>query len=76
MPMLTDPSRKYRAFPQIDLPDRSWPSNVITSPPRWLSTDLRDGNQSIIDPMDSVKKNRFFDLLVEIGVKEIEVGFS
>ena len=75
MPMLNDPSRKYAAFPQVNLPDRQWPSRTITAPPRWLSTDLRDGNQSIIDPMDAVKKNRFFDLLVEIGVKEIEVGF-
>ena len=75
MTMLSNPSRKYQAFPQIDLPNRQWPGNVITTPPRWLSTDLRDGNQSIIDPMDAVKKNRFFDLLVEIGVKEIEVGF-
>ncbi len=73
--MLSQPSQKYRPFPQIDLPDRQWPSRAITVPPRWLSTDLRDGNQSIIDPMDAVKKNRFFDLLVEIGVKEIEVGF-
>ena len=73
--MLRDPSRKYRAFPQIDLPDRQWPSRTITAPPRWLSTDLRDGNQAIVDPMDAVKKRRFFDLLVEIGVKEIEVGF-
>ena len=75
MPMLSDPSRKYRPFPQVPLQDRQWPSRTITSPPRWLSTDLRDGNQSIIDPMDAVKKNRFFDLLVEVGVKEIEVGF-
>ena len=75
MTMLSNPSRKYQAFPQIDLPNRQWPGNVITTPPRWLSTDLGDGNQSIIDPMDAVKKNRFFDLLVEIGVKEIEVGF-
>jgi 2-isopropylmalate synthase len=75
MTMLRDPSRKYRAFPQINLPDRQWPTRTITAPPRWLSTDLRDGNQSIIDPMDAVKKNRFFDLLVEVGVKEIEVGF-
>ncbi|MXP46746.1 2-isopropylmalate synthase [Altererythrobacter luteolus] len=75
MTMLSNPSRKYQAFPQIDLPNRQWPGNVISAPPRWLSTDLRDGNQSIIDPMDAVKKNRFFDLLVEIGVKEIEVGF-
>jgi len=75
MPMISDPGRKYRPFPPINLPDRQWPSRVISAPPRWLSTDLRDGNQSIIDPMDAVKKNRFFELLVDIGVKEIEVGF-
>ena len=75
MPMLRDPSAKYAPFPQIDLPDRQWPTHTITAPPRWLSTDLRDGNQAIVDPMDAHKKNRFFDLLVEIGVKEIEVGF-
>ncbi|MEE4316185.1 MAG: 2-isopropylmalate synthase [Erythrobacter sp.] len=75
MPMLRDPSAKYRPFGQINLPDRQWPSRLIERAPRWLSTDLRDGNQSIIDPMDAVKKRRFFDLLVEIGVKEIEVGF-
>ncbi|MGZ3270397.1 MAG: 2-isopropylmalate synthase [Croceibacterium sp.] len=75
MTMLHDPSRKYRPFPQVPLPDRQWPSRTITHPPRWLSTDLRDGNQAIVDPMDAVKKNRFFDLLVEIGVKEIEIGF-
>ena len=73
--MLKTPSQKYRPFPQIDLPDRRWPSHTIDAAPRWLSTDLRDGNQAIVDPMDSVKKARFFDLLVEIGVKEIEVGF-
>lgn len=73
--MLKNPSTKYRPFPQINLPDRQWPGRVIDTAPRWLSTDLRDGNQSIIDPMDAVKKRRFFDLLVEIGVKEIEVGF-
>ena len=75
MPMLRDPGVKYAPFPQVSLPDRQWPTRTITTPPRWLSTDLRDGNQSIIDPMDSAKKTRFFDLLVEIGVKEIEVGF-
>lgn len=75
MPMLQHPSAKYRPFGQINLPDRQWPSKLIETAPRWLSTDLRDGNQSIIDPMDAVKKRRFFDLLVEIGVKEIEVGF-
>ena len=75
MTMLQDPSRKYRPFPQVDLPDRIWPTRTITAPPRWLSTDLRDGNQALIDPMDGQKKKRFFDLLVRIGVKEIEVGF-
>ena len=75
MAMLSDPSRKYRPFPQVPLPDRQWPARTIMHPPRWLSTDLRDGNQAIVDPMDAVKKNRFFDLLVEIGLKEIEVGF-
>jgi 2-isopropylmalate synthase len=73
--MLSEPGRKYRPFPPIDLPDRQWPGRTITHPPRWLSTDLRDGNQAIVDPMDAVKKNRFFDLLVQIGVKEIEIGF-
>ena len=75
MTMLQEPGRKYRPFPPIDLPDRQWPSRTITQPPRWLSTDLRDGNQAIVDPLDAVTKNRFFDLLLEIGVKEIEIGF-
>ena len=75
MPMLTDPSVKYRPFPPIDLPDRRWPSQVITKAPRWLSTDLRDGNQALVDPMGAEKKTRFFDLLVKIGIKEIELGF-
>ncbi|MES3094201.1 2-isopropylmalate synthase [Sphingomonas aerolata] len=73
--MLRDPSTKYRPFPQIDLPDRQWPSKTIVKPPRWLSTDLRDGNQALIDPMDAEKKTRFFDLLCKVGLKEIEVGF-
>jgi 2-isopropylmalate synthase len=73
--MLSDPSRKYRAFPQINLPDRQWPSRTIDKAPRWLSTDLRDGNQALIDPMGAEKKQRFFDLLVKVGIKEIEVGF-
>jgi len=73
--MLRDPSTKYRAFPTIDLPDRQWPSRTITAPPRWLSTDMRDGNQALIDPMDGEKKQRFFELLCKVGVKEIEVGF-
>ncbi|WP_142849409.1 2-isopropylmalate synthase [Telmatospirillum sp. J64-1] len=73
--MLRDPSSKYRPFSPIDLPDRTWPSRQITQPPRWCSSDLRDGNQSLIDPMDGPKKRRFFDLLVKAGFKEIEVAF-
>ncbi|MCC2979009.1 2-isopropylmalate synthase [Sphingomonas sp. IC4-52] len=73
--MLRDPSTKYRPFPIVDLPNRQWPSKTITRAPRWLSTDLRDGNQALIDPMDAEKKTRFFDLLVKVGLKEIEVGF-
>jgi 2-isopropylmalate synthase len=75
MSMMRDPSVKYRPFPQIDIPDRQWPSRTITQPPRWLSTDMRDGNQALIDPMDAEKKTRFFDMLVKVGLKEIEVGF-
>ncbi|MET1756279.1 2-isopropylmalate synthase [Novosphingobium sp. RD2P27] len=75
MTMLKDPSVKYRSFPQITLPDRQWPGRVIDKAPRWLSTDLRDGNQALIDPMGAEKKTRFFDLLVKVGLKEIEVGF-
>ena len=73
--MLADPSTKYRPFPPVNLPDRQWPSRTVTRPPRWLSTDLRDGNQALIDPMGSEKKTRFFDLLLRVGLKEIEVGF-
>ncbi|MCW1381765.1 2-isopropylmalate synthase [Novosphingobium sp. KCTC 2891] len=75
MTMLKNPSVKYRPFPQVPLTDRQWPSRVIDKAPRWLSTDMRDGNQSLIDPMDADKKSRFFDLLLKVGVKEIEVGF-
>ena len=69
------PVQRYRAFPPIDLPDRTWPTNQITRAPRWLSTDLRDGNQALIDPMSPERKHRMFDLLVAMGYKEIEVGF-
>jgi 2-isopropylmalate synthase len=75
MPLLSDPSTKYRPFPQIDLPNRIWPSKTITKAPRWLSTDMRDGNQALIDPMNEEKKTRFFELLCKVGLKEIEVGF-
>ncbi|WP_152191651.1 2-isopropylmalate synthase [Georgenia satyanarayanai] len=72
------PTGKYRPFHEvngIDLPDRQWPSRRITQAPRWLSTDLRDGNQALIEPMDPARKRRMFDLLVRMGYKEIEVGF-
>ncbi len=75
MSMLKDPSSKYRAFPAIDLADRTWPSKTITEVPIWCSSDLRDGNQSLIEPMDAEKKMRFFKTLVQVGIKQIEVGF-
>src|SRR5919199_6181971 len=69
------PSPRSRPFPPIDLPDRTWPNATITKAPRWLSTDLRDGNQALIDPMSPARKLAMFDLLVRMGYKEIEVGF-
>ena len=69
------PFQKYRAYETIDLPDRSWPSTVISNAPLWCSVDLRDGNQALIEPMDPDRKWRMFKKLVEIGFKEIEVGF-
>ena len=69
------PFGRYAPFPPIDLPDRTWPDKVITEAPRWLSTDLRDGNQALIDPMSPSRKMTMFDLLVRMGYKEIEVGF-
>lgn len=69
------PVQRYKPFPPIDLPDRTWPSRQITRAPRWLSTDLRDGNQALIDPMTPARKMRMFELLVKMGYKEIEVGF-
>jgi 2-isopropylmalate synthase len=69
------PFHRYRPFPPIDLPDRTWPAAVTTRAPRWLSTDLRDGNQALIDPMSPARKLTMFDLLVRLGYKEIEVGF-
>ncbi|AWQ82440.1 TPA: 2-isopropylmalate synthase [Pseudomonas aeruginosa] len=75
MSMLKDPSQKYRPFPAINLPDRTWPSKTITEVPIWCSSDLRDGNQSLIEPMDAAKKMRFFKTLVQVGLKQIEVAF-
>lgn len=73
--MLKDPSIKYKRFPPLNLPDRSWPSKTIDKPPRWLSTDLRDGNQSLVDPMDGDQKWDYFQMLVKLGYTEIEVSF-
>ena len=72
MPM---PHWKYRPYATVDLPDRTWPDRVLDAAPIWCSTDLRDGNQALVNPMDSERKRRFFALLLELGVPEIEVGF-
>ena len=73
--MLKQPAQKYQPFPAISLPDRRWPEQRITHAPRWLSTDLRDGNQALAEPMDSARKLQFWDLLLGCGFKEIEVAF-
>jgi 2-isopropylmalate synthase len=69
------PHWKYRPYETVDLPDRTWPDTIVDRAPIWCSTDLRDGNQSLIKPMDSERKQQMFDLLVRLGIKEIEVGF-
>jgi 2-isopropylmalate synthase len=73
--MLKHPQQKYRATAPIRLSNRRWPDAVLTAAPIWLSTDLRDGNQALIEPMDIVRKLRMFEMLVKVGFKEIEVGF-
>jgi 2-isopropylmalate synthase len=73
--MISHPAQKYRRFEPIKLTDRQWPNKVLEKPPVWMSTDLRDGNQALIDPMSVDTKLRYFDELVKIGFKEIEVGF-
>lgn len=73
--MLKHPATKYRPFPPVRLADRTWPDAVLTHAPIWCSVDLRDGNQALIEPMDIARKLRMFQALVEIGFKEIEVGF-
>ena len=75
MSMLSNPAEKYRPFAPVRLTDRTWPDAVLTQTPVWCSVDLRDGNQALIEPMDSERKLRMFELLVRIGFKEIEVGF-
>ncbi|WP_111767934.1 2-isopropylmalate synthase [Nakamurella deserti] len=69
------PVQRYQPFTPIDLPDRTWPTKVIDKAPLWCAVDLRDGNQALIDPMTPARKRRLFDLLVQMGYKEIEVGF-
>lgn len=73
--MMISPREKYRPFPQVQLTDRQWPNKSITQPPVWCSVDLRDGNQSLIEPMGLDRKMRMFDALLKMGFKEIEVGF-
>ena len=73
--MLTNPATKYRAFPPVNLPDRQWPNRTLSSPPIWMSTDLRDGNQSLFEPMNGERKMRMFRTLCAVGFKEIEVAF-
>lgn len=73
--MLANPEKKYRHFKTVELPDRHWPSHVQRHAPIWCSVDMRDGNQSLIEPMDMKRKRKFFELLVDVGFKEIEVGF-
>jgi 2-isopropylmalate synthase len=74
-PMMPRAGEKYVPFKPIDLPNRQWPGKIITKPPIWCSVDLRDGNQALIEPMDSDRKMRMFKMLVAMGFKEIEVGF-
>ena len=73
--MLLDPSCKYISHPPIQLVERQWPDQTISKAPTWLSTDLRDGNQALFEPMNLNKKHRLFQTLVKVGFKEIEVGF-
>ncbi|MEF8724099.1 2-isopropylmalate synthase [Candidatus Accumulibacter phosphatis] len=73
--MLSNPASKYRSFPPVVLTDRQWPNGTISKPPIWMSTDLRDGNQSLFEPMNAERKTRMFKMLCEIGFKEIEVAF-
>ena len=73
--MMISPREKYRPFPPVNLPDRQWPNRSISKPPVWCSVDLRDGNQSLIEPMGLDRKMRMFDALLKMGFKEIEVGF-
>lgn len=72
---MPEAATKYRPYPQINIPDRTWPSKTITKAPIWCSVDLRDGNQSLVNPMGHDRKARMFQLLLDMGFKEIEIGF-
>src|SRR5428012_1143 len=73
--MTVNPQAKYRPFEPINLPDRQWPGRTIAKAPIWCSVDLRDGNPALIEPMGPERKRRFYDTLIRMGFKEIEVGF-
>ncbi|CAG0968950.1 partial 2-isopropylmalate synthase, partial [Rhodocyclaceae bacterium] len=73
--MLNNPAAKYAPFPPVGLADRQWPNRTIVRPPIWMSTDLRDGNQALFEPMNAERKLRMFKTLCDIGFKEIEVAF-
>ena len=70
-----DPSKKYKPYTPLNLPDRQWPSNVVKKAPIWLSTDLRDGNQALANPMTIAQKSIFFDTLLKCGFKEIGIAY-
>ena len=74
-PGMPDAPAKYRAYPQVNIPDRTWPGKIIDTAPIWCSVDLRDGNQSLVNPMGHDRKARMFQLLLDMGFKEIEIGF-
>jgi 2-isopropylmalate synthase len=75
MPPSPDPSQKYRPYVPLDIPNRTWPSKIAKSPPIWLSTDLRDGNQALANPMAVDQKTRFFRQIVKCGFKEVEIAY-
>ena len=73
--IINSSASKYSAFKKVELNSRKWPENQVTKPPLWCSVDLRDGNQALIEPMGIEKKIRFFSMLVELGFKQVEIGF-
>lgn len=75
MPPSADPSQKYKPYTPLNFPNRTWPSKVAKSPPIWLSTDLRDGNQALANPMSVGQKNCFFQQIIKCGFKEVEIAY-